>query len=106
MTVAVTGNLVPRRGDRFDDRGEALGDPAKHKERGVDVMPGKEFEHSGSIALQPGGQVLPLINGKCIGECGDVEIILHIDRQGIVHALRKFCWGEREDKFLLPVIYY
>ena len=86
MVVAVTGDLMAGRSNRPQQLGLPLGNPPQHEKRGPHLMPFQKRQQAMRADLHPGREMLPVARGNAIGESGHMEVIFHVDGEGVQHV--------------------
>ena len=85
VTVAVTGDFMPGRGDAPDQIGFALGDPAQREERGLDAALGEHRKQPLGVGDHPRFPRLPTRAVDVRKERRHLEPVLDIDGQRVSH---------------------
>ena len=81
----MAGDFVAGVGDAADQGGMALGDPAQSEEGRLDSGLVEQGEHRVGVALDPARQRLPRVAGDHRLEGADLEPVLDIDGEGVLH---------------------
>ena len=85
VIIAVAGKFMPRRDDAPDQRRIAFGDPAEREEGALGARIGEDLQHRVAICLDPAFQRRPVGTVDRALKGADLEPVLDIDRQAVLH---------------------
>src|SRR5213592_1397614 len=79
VPIAMAGDLMPLRLDRFDEMRKFFGDPAQQEERGLGLIPGENLEDQVRVLLHAKLAAVPALSRNGAAEVFHLEPVLDID---------------------------
>ena len=85
MPIAVRADFVPTGVDLPHQSRMAVSNPAEDEKSGFDAVTIQQTKHAVRVGLHAALPAVPVVAADVLFKCGDLVIVLHIDRKGVCY---------------------